>query len=107
MKYLVANFDSFVADQPVLFEQNGERILLAKKGAKIYAIADKCPHLGTSLMKGTLQDGIVTCKSHKAKIDIASGEILEKAHLGFVKMPTKKATSYKVSVKDGKVYIEI
>jgi len=107
MKYFVANFETFVPGQPVLFEQEGVRLLLALKGSKIYAIADKCPHLGTSLMKGSYDDGIVTCKSHGAKIDIVTGDILEKAHLGFVKMPTKKAKSYQVILEDNKVFVEI
>lgn len=107
MKYFVANLDAFVPNQPVLFEQSGIRVMLGIKDSMIYAIADKCPHLGTSLMKGSYEDGIVTCKSHGAKIDIVTGEILEKAHLGFVKMPTKNAKKYDVIVSENKVFIEI
>ena len=107
MKLFVANVEAFVPNQPVLFEQESVRIYLAFKDSKIYAIADKCPHLGTSLMKGTYEDGVVTCKSHGAKIDISSGDIIEKAHLGFVKMPTKIAKTYQVSIEDNKVYVEI
>ncbi len=107
MKHFVANFDAFLPDTPVLFEQEGHRILLAKKGDHVYAIADKCPHMGTSLMKGSMQDGVVTCKSHSAKIDIVNGEILEKAHIGFIKMPTKQAKVYQVQVEEGKVFVEV
>ncbi|PKL01370.1 MAG: hypothetical protein CVV56_01855 [Tenericutes bacterium HGW-Tenericutes-1] len=107
MKYFVASLEAFTPNQPILFEQDGVRILLALKDSKVYAIADKCPHLGTSLMKGTYDDGIVTCKSHGAKIDISTGDILEKAHLGFVKMPTKKAKMFEVTITDKKVYVEI
>ncbi|MGD9605679.1 MAG: Rieske (2Fe-2S) protein [Bacilli bacterium] len=107
MKHFVANFEAFLPDTPFLFEHEGQRILLAKKDDKIYAISDKCPHMGTSLMKGTIQEGVVTCKSHNAKIDIVTGEILEKAHIGFIKMPTKKAKVFLVVVEDGKVFVEI
>jgi len=107
MKYLVASIESFQDDQPILFEQDKVRILLTKKGDTIFAISDKCPHLGTSLMKGTIKDGVITCKSHGAQIDVETGDILEKAHIGFVKMPTKRAKKYPVIIDEGKVFVEL
>jgi len=79
-------------------------VLLADQ---VYAIQDKCTHMGASLSKGTLDDKVVKCRVHGAKYDITSGEVIEKAHLGFVKMPTKKAKTFKTVIKDDKVYIEI
>jgi nitrite reductase/ring-hydroxylating ferredoxin subunit len=57
--------------------------------------------------KESIEEGIVTCKSHKAKIDVRTGEIVEKAQLLFLKMPTKKAAIYGVEEKNGDLYIEL
>jgi 3-phenylpropionate/trans-cinnamate dioxygenase ferredoxin subunit len=74
---------------------------------QVYAISDKCPHLGASLEKGTLDGKTITCKSHHAKIDFTNGEIIDKAQVLFIKMPTKQATTFSVQIKNQKVYVDL
>ncbi|MBE0700279.1 MAG: Rieske 2Fe-2S domain-containing protein, partial [Acholeplasmataceae bacterium] len=50
-------------------------ILLICLEDNVYAIHDKCPHLGASLDKGDYKDGAVRCKAHGATIDVKTGEI--------------------------------
>lgn len=107
MKYFVANYDTFIFDVPVFFDKEGHHILFLKKADKIYAIADKCPHMGVSLMKGSFEDGVVTCKGHGAKIDVTNGEVIAKPHIGFLKFYARKAQTYQVFVDNAKVYVEI
>lgn len=107
MKYFVADLAVFKVDTPYLFDKEGHQIYLSRIGDKVYAIADKCPHMHTSLMKGSIEDGIITCKSHGAKINLIDGEILERAHMGFIKLHTRRAKTYEVSIEDEKVFIEI
>ena len=38
-----------------------------------YAVADACPHRGTSLSGGLLRDGVVTCPAHLWQYDVRSG----------------------------------
>lgn len=74
---------------------------------KVYAISDKCPHLGISLEQGRYDavEGKVTCRGHGAKIDIRTGNIDEKAHLAIFKLPTKQAKTFEVKVENNQVYI--
>src|SRR5438128_10673633 len=52
------------ADRPVaVFYHNG----------KVYAVDNRCPHLGFPLHRGTLHDGILTCHWHHARFDLTSG----------------------------------
>jgi 3-phenylpropionate/trans-cinnamate dioxygenase ferredoxin component len=88
-------------------EIDGHKILVVLLADQVYAIHDRCTHLGASLSKGNLENKSVTCKSHGAKFDLQSGEVLGKAHVGFIKMPTKKTVSYQTKVENGKVYIEL
>ncbi|BCL38508.1 Rieske (2Fe-2S) protein [Nostoc sp. MS1] len=40
---------------------------------KVYAIDNRCPHMGFPLQGSTCKDGIVTCPWHYARFDLASG----------------------------------
>jgi nitrite reductase/ring-hydroxylating ferredoxin subunit len=40
---------------------------------KVYAVDNRCPHMGFPLHRGTVQDGILTCHWHHARFDLASG----------------------------------
>ncbi|TVP85690.1 MAG: Rieske (2Fe-2S) protein [Acholeplasmataceae bacterium] len=82
-------------------------VLFVYHDGTVFALADKCPHMGASLFKGTVENGIVTCRAHRAKIDIKTGAIEEKARMMFLRLPTRKAKTYPVVIKDGKVFVEV
>lgn len=89
----------------VMIEQTA--VLCIYHEGTVFALADKCPHMGASLYKGTYENGTVTCRAHRAKIDIKTGAIEEKARLLFLRLPTQKAKPYPVIIKDGKVFVEV
>ena len=39
----------------------------------IFALDNRCPHMGFPLNRGTVHDGILTCHWHHAKFDLAGG----------------------------------
>jgi RNA polymerase sigma factor (sigma-70 family) len=40
---------------------------------KIFAVENRCPHMGFPLHRGSVEDGILTCYWHHARFDLASG----------------------------------
>src|SRR5436189_1133150 len=40
---------------------------------RVYAVDNRCPHLGFPLHRGSVADGILTCHWHHARFDVASG----------------------------------
>jgi nitrite reductase/ring-hydroxylating ferredoxin subunit len=40
---------------------------------QVYAVDNRCPHMGFPLERGTVKDGILTCHWHHARFDLASG----------------------------------
>ncbi len=52
---------------------DGEKVAVAKVEGTFYAITDRCPHLGCSLSKGTLEGTTVTCPCHGSQFDIRDG----------------------------------
>ncbi len=86
---------------------NDKPILIIHMIDKVYAFDDRCTHLGSSLSKGMIKDHTVECKSHHAKFNIETGEVIDKAHIGFVKMPTKPINVYETQVNENKVYVKL
>jgi nitrite reductase/ring-hydroxylating ferredoxin subunit len=39
----------------------------------VYAVDNRCPHMGFPLHRGTLCDGILTCHWHHARFDLSTG----------------------------------
>lgn len=107
MLFDVCTYEELVKDFKKKVSVEGQTILLMLMNEKVYAVQDKCTHLGVSLSKGTQTDHQLQCKAHGATFNIQSGEVLEKAHIGFIKMPTKKLKTFKTEVKEGRIYIDL
>jgi nitrite reductase/ring-hydroxylating ferredoxin subunit len=55
----------------------GQDILIATdKGGKPFAAANVCPHIGTPLDQGTVEDGAIVCPLHRSAFDLKSGALV-------------------------------
>lgn len=48
-------------------------ILVISDGGRVFALDNRCPHMGFPLDRGSVEDGILTCHWHHARFDLASG----------------------------------
>lgn len=48
-------------------------ILLVYEQGRVFALDNRCPHMGFPLERGSVTDGILTCHWHHARFDLASG----------------------------------
>ena len=48
-------------------------VCLFADGEDVYAVDNRCPHMGFPLHRGTVCDGILTCHWHHARFDLATG----------------------------------
>src|SRR5690349_8000574 len=48
-------------------------ICLFAEGGDVYAVDNRCPHMGFPLHRGTVCDGVLTCHWHHARFDLATG----------------------------------
>src|SRR5215469_14780694 len=48
-------------------------IALFYHNSKVYAVDNRCPHMGFPLSKGTVKDSILTCHWHHARFDLSNG----------------------------------
>ncbi len=52
---------------------NGHTVCLLAEGDEVYAVDNRCPHMGFPLHRGTVSDGILTCHWHHARFDLCTG----------------------------------
>jgi nitrite reductase/ring-hydroxylating ferredoxin subunit len=68
--------------------------------SKMYAIDNRCPHMGFPLNQGTVKDGILTCHWHHARFDLMNG--------GTFDQWAGDVTSFPVEIRNGnEVWIDI
>jgi nitrite reductase/ring-hydroxylating ferredoxin subunit len=57
----------------VVVSVGGHTICLLAEGDEIFAVDNRCPHMGFPLHRGTVADGILTCHWHHARFDLCTG----------------------------------
>jgi len=77
----------------------GRTVLLARLGGEVYALNNKCPHMGGSLADGKLEDGLVICPRHGAAFEIKTGKNMRGPKIGPLKLTTHDAQAYPVKVE--------
>jgi nitrite reductase/ring-hydroxylating ferredoxin subunit len=73
-------------------------IMVIYDGERVFALDNRCPHMGFPLDRGSIDDGILTCHWHHARFDLASGCTFD---LWADDVPTCP-----VEVRDGEVWIK-
>jgi nitrite reductase/ring-hydroxylating ferredoxin subunit len=76
----------------------GQAIALVRHEGKVYAIDNRCPHMGFPLSRGTVADGLLTCHWHHARFDLASGGTLDPF--------ADDVRSYPVRIDGGAIYVD-
>jgi len=84
-----------------------KEVLLANVDGSYYAIANKCPHAGGSLVKGFLDGSIVTCPRHGSQFDLKTGQAVRGAKIGFIKINVKDEASYTIKVDGSDILVGI
>jgi 3-phenylpropionate/trans-cinnamate dioxygenase ferredoxin subunit len=95
-------------------ETGGVLVLLVNVNGTYYAVAAKCPHLGSDLSKGTLEDSVVTCPRHGSQFDVTDGHIVRWMHGGGllkamsdVVIKERSLTTYPVRIDGESVMVEL
>jgi 3-phenylpropionate/trans-cinnamate dioxygenase ferredoxin component len=79
---------------------DGKEILIARVGTKIFAIGNKCSHMGCKLSTGKLEGETVKCPCHGSMFNVRTGEV--------VKGPAKNPEpAYTVTVENDEFFIDL
>lgn len=77
---------------------DGQVIVLVHHEGRIYALDNRCPHMGFPLDKGSVADGILTCHWHHARFDLCTG--------GSFDLWADDTPRFPVEVRNGDVYVD-
>lgn len=55
----------------------GHAIALFHHAGEVYAVDNRCPHMGFPLTQGTVEDGILTCHWHHARFELEEGDTFD------------------------------
>lgn len=78
---------------------NGRTVALFAYGDAVYAVDNRCPHMGFPLDRGTVQDGILTCHWHHARFDLESGGTFDQF--------ADDVPTFPVEIRDGEVWVDL
>ncbi len=74
-------------------------LLIRKTAGEIYAIDNKCPHMGCPLYRGQLDGYHLQCACHDWRFDIRNGS--------FADAPEIRLRCYEWKIADGYIYVRI
>ena len=96
------------------------KLLLSRIDGQVYAVIDKCTHLGMPMRKGKFDGQVITCPFHGSRFDIKNGENLDwvsnimgmnapKWACKLVEMGKKPSplTTLSVEERDGEVFVDL
>ncbi|HXF64003.1 MAG TPA: Rieske 2Fe-2S domain-containing protein [Caldilineaceae bacterium] len=94
----VANVEEVRKRGYLTVQVEGQPVALFYHNDRVYAVDNRCPHMGFPLDRGTVRDGILTCHWHHARFDLASG--------GTFDQWADDVRSFPVEVRDGQVWVD-
>jgi 3-phenylpropionate/trans-cinnamate dioxygenase ferredoxin component len=81
-------------------DANGKPVLVSNVDGNLYAIGNKCTHLGCKLSDGSLSGNVVKCVCHGSMFDARTGKVIGG--------PAKKdEPAYKVKVVGDDITIDV
>jgi nitrite reductase/ring-hydroxylating ferredoxin subunit len=73
-------------------------ILVIYDRGRVFALDNRCPHMGFPLERGSVEDGILTCHWHHARFDIESGCTFD--------LWADDVPKFPVELRDGEVWVK-
>ncbi len=95
----VARIDEVREAGCLAVQAEGHTLALFAYGDRIYAVDNRCPHMGFPLSQGTVKEGILTCHWHHARFDLASGGTFDQF--------ADDVRAFAVEFRDGEVWVDL
>ena len=95
----VALEDALPPDAVLSVCHEDKRIVLFRRGDKVYALEDWCPHIGAMLSKGTFDQFTIQCPLHGVVYSVTTGAALSDPNWG-------PARPFPARIRDGAIEID-
>ncbi|MFB6189555.1 MAG: Rieske (2Fe-2S) protein [Halapricum sp.] len=94
----VADFEDLQEAGRLLVDPQDRHVALFHHEGEVYAIDNRCPHMGFPLTEGTVEEGILTCHWHHARFELACGDTFD--------IWADDVQTFPTAVEDGTVYVD-
>ncbi|MFN8468390.1 MAG: Rieske (2Fe-2S) protein [Caldilineaceae bacterium] len=94
-----ANLADLARQGQLTVQVDGHTLALFQHQDRIYAVDNRCPHMGFPLDRGSVCDGILTCHWHHARFDLTSG--------GSFDLWADDVPAYAVEVRAGEIWVNL
>ncbi|MDT3434360.1 Rieske 2Fe-2S domain-containing protein [Haloarcula sp. 1CSR25-25] len=94
----VVPLDRLRDETPVVEQVGGRSIAVFAHDDRVYAVDNRCPHMGFPLSEGSVEDGLLTCHWHHARFELACGDTLDPW--------ADDVQTFPVTVRDGTVFVD-
>jgi nitrite reductase/ring-hydroxylating ferredoxin subunit len=95
----VSRLEDIQAAGSLTVQAAGHTLAVFAKGELVYAVDNRCPHMGFPLQRGTVKEGILTCHWHHARFDLASG--------GTFDPWADDVRAFPVQIRHGEVWVDL
>jgi nitrite reductase/ring-hydroxylating ferredoxin subunit len=94
----VASLADLASEGQAVVSEGGHAIALFHYGGEVYAVDNRCPHMGFPLTRGSIDDGVLTCHWHHARFELAEGDTFD--------IWADDVQTFPVEVRDDAVYLD-
>lgn len=94
-----ARLDEIEPEGSRVVQIEDQTIALFRHNGALYAIDNRCPHMGFPLHQGSVQCGLLTCHWHHARFDLVSG--------GTFDPWADDVRAYPVRIEEGVVWVDV
>jgi nitrite reductase/ring-hydroxylating ferredoxin subunit len=94
----VADLDDLREEGRAVTMAGGRPVALFHHEGEVYAVDNRCPHMGFPLSKGSVEDGLLTCDWHHARFELSRGDTLD--------IWADDVRTFPTEVRDGSVYVD-
>jgi nitrite reductase/ring-hydroxylating ferredoxin subunit len=94
----VASLSDLEDEGRQVVSSDGRPIALFHHEGEVYAVDNRCPHMGFPLTRGTVEDGILTCHWHHARFELEAGDTFD--------LFADDVQTFPTEIRDGEVYLD-
>ncbi len=93
----VGSLDQLREQGQAVVRANGRAIAVFHHEDDLYAVDNRCPHMGFPLSEGSVENGVLTCHWHHARFELSCGDTFDPW--------ADDVRSFPVETRDGDVYV--
>lgn len=95
----VAELSKLAEGKPSAAFPLGLPVLLVRRGAEVFALENRCAHMGCPLVSGKLDGYLLQCPCHDWRFDVRDGKFADASELA-VKI-------YPAEIEGGKIFLRL